>query len=60
MDVPVFQMLWTGTGAAGPPGVRVMLLTGDREPANATTLPLSKKEDAVRGRGSKRSTAPSP
>ena len=60
VDVPVFQMLWTGTGAAGPPGARVMLLIGDRELANATTLPLSKEENAVRGRGGKRSTARSP
>lgn len=46
-----------GAGAAGLPGARVMLLTRDPEPENATTPAPNWEGKTVRGRSSKRSTA---
>lgn len=56
MGLPLFQMQWMETGAAGLPGVHAMLLIGDQELGSVITLLPSEEGDAVRASSGKRKT----
>lgn len=59
MGLPLLQMQWMETGAAGLPGVRAMLLIGDQEPESVITLRHSEEDKAVVARISKKKTVQS-